>query len=127
MHGKKQKVQFGASSRYSGTTYGLDGASDAWGGTRRTIANFLDIGGRDEVHAKVVRFLYVCGVPFNVLCSPYWHDMVVAIKARKAYKSLGHEKVRIVLLDRERAKIQRDFVWFTDEWAESGVSIVFEF
>jgi hypothetical protein len=37
---------------------------------------FLDIGGRDEVDTKVVHFLYACGIPFNVLRSPYWHDLV---------------------------------------------------
>jgi hypothetical protein len=32
------------------------------------------------VDAKVVWFLYACGIPFNVLRSPYWHETVKAIK-----------------------------------------------
>jgi hypothetical protein len=80
MHGKKQKVQSDASSRFGGNTYPSPHATGtlghARGGSKRTIADFLDIGGRDEVDAKVVWFLYACGVPFNVLRSPYWHDMV---------------------------------------------------
>jgi hypothetical protein len=48
----------------------------AKGGSKRTIADFLVIGGRDEVDANVVQFLYAGGVPFNVLHSPYWHDIV---------------------------------------------------
>jgi hypothetical protein len=71
------------------------------------------------VDAKVEWFLYACGVPFNVLHSPYWHDMVRAIneKVPKGYKSPNYEKARIVLLDREKAKIQADLSWFTNEWS----------
>jgi hypothetical protein len=42
----------------------------------RTLSEFLDQSCRDDVDAKVYRFLYACGIPFNVLCSPYWHEMV---------------------------------------------------
>jgi hypothetical protein len=73
----------------------------------RTLSEFLDQGCRDEVDAKVYRFLYACGIPFNVLRSPYWHEMVQAINdAPKGYRSLGYVKARTVGLDRERAKIQ---------------------
>jgi hypothetical protein len=79
------------------------------------------------VNAKVVRFLYVCCIPFNVLRSPYWHDLVKAInEAPKGYKSPNYEKARIVLLDREKPKIQRALTRFTDEWADIGVSIVLD-
>jgi hypothetical protein len=37
----------------------------------RTLSEFLDQGCRDDVDAKVYRFLYACGIPFNVLRSPY--------------------------------------------------------
>jgi hypothetical protein len=79
----------------------------------------------DEVDAKVVRILYVCGIPFNVLRSPYWHDMVKAInKDPKGYKSPIYEKVGTMLLDKERTKIQRAMMRFTDEWGDYEVSIV---
>ena len=42
----------------------------------RTLSKFLDQGCRDDVDTKVYRFLYACGIPFNVLLSPYWHEMV---------------------------------------------------
>jgi hypothetical protein len=78
------------------------------------------------VDAKVARFLYACGVPFNVLRSPYWHDMLRAIneKAPQGYKSPSYEKARTVLLDREKAKIQAGLSRFTNEWSDVGVSIV---
>ena len=60
---------------------------------RRTISDFLDEGCRNDVDSKIFRFLYACGVPFNVLRSPYWHEMVSAINdAPKGYKSPGYDK-----------------------------------
>ena len=57
----------------------------------RTISDFLDEGSRNDVDSKIFRFLYACGVPFNVLRSPYWHEMVSAINdAPKGYKSPGY-------------------------------------
>lgn len=109
MCGKKQKVQSHGSSKFGGYTSTSPHASATSGSpSRRTIANFLDIGGRDEVDANMVRFLYACDVPFNVLHSPYWYDMVKAInKAPLEYNGPGYEKVRTVLLDKERAKVKR--------------------
>ena len=47
---------------------------------RKTLSDFFDLGCRDDVsNSKLYRFLYACGVPFNVLFSPYWHEMVQAI------------------------------------------------
>ena len=96
-------------------------------GSRRTISDFLDQGSRDDVDSKVYQFLYACGVPFNVLCSPYWHEMVQAINgAPKGYRSLGYDKARTVGLDWERVKINSALGKFTNDWSNYGVSIVFD-
>jgi hypothetical protein len=74
---------------------------------------------------KTFRFLYACGIPFNVLRSPYWHEMVQAINgAPKGYRSPRYDKARTLGLDRERAKIQGALGKFTNEWSQLGVSIV---
>jgi hypothetical protein len=122
-HGKKQKLHSDASSKFGGNTSPSHGSGTF--GSRRTITDFLDIGGRDEVDAKVIWFLYACGIPFNVLGSPYWHDLVKGInEAPKGYKSPSYEKARIVLLDREGEKNQRALTRFIDDWGDFGVSIV---
>jgi hypothetical protein len=60
----------------------------------RTILDFLDQGCRDDVDANFFRFLYVCGIPFNVFCSPYWREMVQAINGTpKGYNSQGMTKL----------------------------------
>ena len=65
MRGKKPKVQSHGSSTFGGYTATSPHASATSGNpSKRTIADFLDIGGRDEVDAKMVWFLYACGVPF---------------------------------------------------------------
>jgi hypothetical protein len=113
MHGRKKKVQSDVESRLCNATFASPCASrttrHAGGRSKRTIEDFLDVSSRDEVDAKVVWFLYACGIPSNVLCPPFRHDMVQA---------------RIVLLDKEREKIQRASSQFSDEWLDSGVSIV---
>jgi hypothetical protein len=71
----------------------------------RTISDFLDQGCRDDVDAKLFRFFYACGIPFNVLRSPYWHEMVQPINgAPKRYNSLEYNKARTMRLHTERAK-----------------------
>ena len=81
----------------------------------RTISDFLNQGGRDDVDSKVYWFLYACGIPFNVLHSPYWHEMVEAIcTAPAGYKSPRYDKARTVGLDKEKAKIQNALGQFTN-------------
>ena len=94
-------------------------------GSRKTLSDFLDQGCRDDVDSKVYRFLFACGIPFNVLRSPYWHEMVAAIRGAPAgYMSPGYDKARTVGLDKEKAKIQAALGQFTNEWNDTGVSIV---
>jgi len=53
--------------------------------------------------------------------------MVKAInEAPKGYKSPSYEKARTVLLEREKAKVQRALTRFTNEWVDCGVSIVLD-
>jgi len=39
-----------------------------------TLAKMFDMGGRDETDNRVARAIYACGLPFNVVRSPYWQD-----------------------------------------------------
>jgi hypothetical protein len=68
--------------------------------------------------AKKFRVLYSCGIPFNVLRSPYWHEMVQAINGAKGYKSLEYDKAKTLGLHRERAKIHIAQGQFTNDWIE---------
>ena len=64
-----------------------------------TLAKMFDMGGRDETYNRVARAIYACGIPFNVVQSPYWKDMLrEANDARKGYVGPNFEKVRTILL-----------------------------
>jgi hypothetical protein len=92
---------------------------------RKTLSYFLDEGCRDDVDAIFFRFLYACGIPFNVLRSPYWHEMLQVINgAPKGYRSPEYDKARTLGLDRERDKIQGALGKFTNDWNRHRVSIV---
>ena len=61
---------------------------------RKTLSYFLDEGCRDDVDANFFRFLYACGIPFNVLRPPYWHEMLQVINGvPKGYMSPEYDKV----------------------------------
>jgi hypothetical protein len=83
----------------------------------KTLSYFLDEGCRDDVDAIFFRFLYACGIQFNVHRSPYWHEMLQVINgAPKGYMSPEYDKVGTLALDRERAKIQGALGKFTSDW-----------
>jgi hypothetical protein len=124
----KPKVEHHNTQRmFSGRVASAHGSSFPPSPSRRTLLDFLDQGCRDDVDATIFRFLYACGIPFNVLFSPYWHEMVQAINgAPNGYRSPGYDKARTLGLDMERAKIQGALGNFTNNWNWHGVSIVFD-
>jgi hypothetical protein len=93
--------------------------------SRRTLSDFLDQGCRDDVDAKIFKFLYACGIPFNVFRPPYWHEMVQAINGTpKGYRSPRYDKARTLGLDRKRAQNQGALGKFSIDWIRHEVSIV---
>jgi hypothetical protein len=109
-HGKKQKLQSDDFSSRFGYTSPSPRRSTTYT-SRRTIGDFFDTGGRDEVDTKVARFLYACGVPFNVLHSPYCHDMVRAIneKAPQGYRAPTMRKLELCYLTGKNQKFNSVF------------------
>uniref|UniRef100_A0A804IG63 Uncharacterized protein n=1 Tax=Musa acuminata subsp. malaccensis TaxID=214687 RepID=A0A804IG63_MUSAM len=79
---------------------------------------------RDDVDSKVVRCLCANGIPFNVLRSPYWEEMVLAISKELGYKSPSYEKANTIFLENERNKIDRELDDFKQKWPLYGISIV---
>ena len=59
------------------------------------IARLVNVQAREETDSRVARCIYACGIPFNVVRSPYWQDMIREInKAPQGYKGPNYEKVR---------------------------------
>jgi len=80
---------------------------------------------REEADSRVARAIYACGIPFNVVRSPYWQDPVRAINsAPQGYKGPNYEKVRTTLLKKERQLLEDVLKPIRNPWMSSGVSII---
>lgn len=79
---------------------------------------------RDDVDSKVVRCLCANGIPFSVLRSPYWEEMVLAISKELGYKSPSYERVTTILLEHEKNKVDREMDDFKQKWPQYGISII---
>ncbi|XP_077228414.1 uncharacterized protein LOC143861373 [Tasmannia lanceolata] len=79
---------------------------------------------RDDVDHKVLRFLAANGIPFNVLRSPYFEEMIIAANCVPGYKLPSYEKARTTLLDHEKDNVTKDLGVVREKWPEHGLSIV---
>ena len=80
---------------------------------------------RDEAESRVARAIYACGIPFNVVQSPYCQDLVRAINsALQGFKGENSEKLRIVLFKKERLLIEDVLRHIRSSWTNLGVSII---
>jgi hypothetical protein len=80
---------------------------------------------RDIADQKIGRCLFANGIPFNLVRSPYWREMVQAINnAPSGYQSPGYEKVRTTILHNEKKNVELQLKPIRESWIQSGVSIV---
>lgn len=103
-------------------------ASHSADGKRRSVTSVKDmfkVSARDEADAKIARFFYSCGIPFNVARSPFWKDAVKAInEAPRGYEAPSSEKIKTTLLDKERTAVDNQLSISKRDWSQHGVSIV---
>ena len=72
---------------------------------------------RDAVDMQIMLFLCANGIPFNVLRSPQYFEMVAAIqRAPKGYKPPSYEKARTTLLDACKRKVEADLAPVRQTW-----------
>ena len=72
---------------------------------------------RDAVDMQIMLFLCTNGIPFNVLISPQYLEMVAAIqKEPKGYKPPSDEKARTTLLDACKRKVETDLAPVRQTW-----------
>jgi hypothetical protein len=85
----------------------------------------FDMGGRDETDDRVAREIYACGIPFNVVWSPYWQDMLGEINDDpKGYMGPNFEKVHTTLLWKEKLMVEKVLESVRSCWSGNGVSII---
>lgn len=79
---------------------------------------------KEAIDSKVIRCLCANGIPFNVLRSPYWDEMVSAISRAPGYTSPSYETAHTVLLENERVRVEKEFDDFKQKLPQYGISIV---
>ena len=85
----------------------------------------MNVQAREEADSRVARCIYACGIPFNVVRSPYWKDMIRAVnKAPQGYKGPNYEKVRTQLLKNEKDLVEEILAPIRSTLSSSGVTIV---
>lgn len=74
----------------------------------KPLEKAFNLQSREDTNQNITRCLYANGLSFNVVCSPYWQEMVRSInEAPKGYKSPSYEKVRTTLLAKEKDIIDK--------------------
>eukprot|EP01018_Ginkgo_biloba_P025901 Gb_25499 [translate_table: standard] len=90
-------------------------------------ASMFEIENIVEVDLVIARFFFANGIPFNVVQSPYYDEMVHAINgASRGYKPPGFEKLRTTLMDKEKAHVEEEVATLKHAWTIDGCSIVMD-
>ena len=80
---------------------------------------------REKTESRVARAIFACGIPFNVVRSPYWKDMVKAINEDpQGFKGPNYRKLRTMLLQKERSLIHDILKSVRNSWTSTRVSII---
>eukprot|EP00253_Pinus_taeda_P015267 PITA_15267 len=89
------------------------------------IAKLMNVQVREETDSRVARCIYACCIPFNVVRSPYWQDMIRTInKTPQGYKGPNYEKVRTQLLKNEEELVEDILSPIRSSLGSSRVTIV---
>lgn len=89
------------------------------------LVSMFNTGSRSDVDSIIARCFYANGVPFNLARSPFWYDMIRAVnEAPKGYKPPSAEKIRTVLLDKEKNQVEKALMPLKEQWPTYGLSIV---
>jgi len=81
------------------------------------LAKSFGVAQRESVDMEVTKFLCANGIPFNVLRSPQFSQMVMAIRnGPKDYKGPSSEKARTTLLDACKRSVENDLAPLKSTW-----------
>ena len=81
---------------------------------------------RHELDSRIVRMFYIGGLQFNFARNPYYHKSYayIATHSIPGYVPPGYNTLRITLLQKESAHVERLLKSIKDFWLENGISIV---
>ena len=86
------------------------------------LLKMLNNQGREEAETRVSRAIYAYGIPFNVVRSLYWQDLVRAINtAPQGFKGPNYEKLKKKLLKKERLLLEDVLKPIRSSWSNTRV------
>ena len=87
--------------------------------------DMLDMKSMEGVDLAIGGFFLACGIPFNAACSPYFEQMLCAINnGPMGHKPPDYEKLRTILVDKEKARLEKAMSALKASWSVDGCSIV---
>nr|XP_023915897.1 uncharacterized protein LOC112027463 [Quercus suber] len=117
----------GASVKSGGNTYFKCNYCDIvyMGSYSRVKAHLLGISGKDS---RIARMFYTGGLLFNFARNPYYRSSYAYAATHNipSYLPPGYNALRTILLQKERAHVERLLKPIKDSWLENGISIVFD-
>jgi transposase-like protein len=85
--------------------------------TPNPLTKSFGVAQRESVDMEITKFLCANGIPFNVLRSPQFSQMIMAIKnGPKDYKGPSSEKARTTLLDACKRSVETDLAPLKSTW-----------
>lgn len=89
------------------------------------FVDMVDFKSEGDVDLAIARFFFACGIPFDVARSPYFKRMAGAINdGLPGYKTPSYERLRTVLVDKEKTYIEKIMAPLKVSWSVDGCSIV---
>ena len=81
---------------------------------------------RHELDSRIVRMFYIGGLQFNFARNPYYRSSYAyaVTHSIQGYVPPGYNTLRITLLQKESAHVERLLKSIKDFWLENGISIV---
>ena len=81
----------------------------------------------DMFDLAIARFFLACGISFNASRSPYFEQMVHAINnGPMGYKPPSYEKLRAVLVDKVKNRLEKTMALLKGSWSVDGCSIIMD-
>ncbi|KAL4627980.1 hypothetical protein ACB092_05G204900 [Castanea dentata] len=92
-----------------------------------TLEKLFQNNARHELDSQIARMFYTGGLPFNFARNPYYRSSYsyAATHSILGYVPLGYNALRTIILQREKAHVDRLLKPIKDFWVENGVSIVY--
>ena len=93
-----------------------------------TLEKAFQNNARHDLDSRIARMFYTGGLPFNFARNPYYRNSYAYVATHNilGYVRPRYNALRITLLQKEKANVERLLKPIKDSWLANGVSVVFD-